>query len=72
MAYITTNYHVLRSGILARKAGISAEGLGSPTKWYYWPNAFIREFIAIAVMYKYQHVAAIAMILILYFIRLIR
>ncbi len=67
VAYITTNYHVLRSGMLARRAGLHAEGLGADTKWYYWPNAFIREFIAITLMYKYHHVVAAAMILILYF-----
>lgn len=67
VAYITTNYHVLRSGILARRAGIRAEGLAASTKWYYWPNAFIREFIAISVMYKYQHALACALVIVLFF-----
>lgn len=43
VAYATTNYHVFRSGVWAAQAGLSAEGIGSPTKWWYWPNAFIRE-----------------------------
>ena len=25
------------------QAGLSAEGLGSRTKWWFWPNAFMRE-----------------------------
>ena len=41
--YATTNYHVFRSGVWASLAGLPAEGVGSRTKWWYWPNAFIRE-----------------------------
>lgn len=43
VAYATTNYHVFRSGVWAAQAGLPAEGIGSPTKWWYWPNAFMRE-----------------------------
>ena len=46
IAFSTTNYHVFRSGKLAADQGIRAEGIGSPTKSYFWINAFIREFIA--------------------------
>lgn len=46
IAFATTNYHVFRSGLLASRLGIKAEGIGSPTKSYFWINAFIREFIA--------------------------
>ena len=42
-AFATTNYHVFRSGLLARSAGLEAEGIGGPTKWWFWPNAFMRE-----------------------------
>ena len=42
-AFVTTNYHVFRSGVWAGLAGLAAEGLGSQTKWWFWPNAFIRE-----------------------------
>ena len=41
VCYVTTNYHVLRSGILANKVKLSAEGLGAKTKWWFWPNAFV-------------------------------
>ncbi len=41
--FTTTNYHVFRSGLLAGFVGLEAEGLGSRTKWWFWPNAFIRE-----------------------------
>ena len=53
MSFSTTNYHVFRSGILARQQGIDAEGIGSPTKSYFWINAFVREFIA-TVLYGWK------------------
>ena len=56
VAYATTNYHVFRSGILAAKAGLDAEGIASGTKWYFWPNGFVREFIAIMSMNKKTHI----------------
>ena len=45
--YVTTNYHVFRSGLWASLAGLSAEGAGSRTKWWYWPNAFMRECVGL-------------------------
>ena len=42
-AFVTSSYHVFRSGLWARQAGLSAEGAGSRTRWWFWPNAFIRE-----------------------------
>ncbi len=42
-AFVTTNYHVFRSGVWAARAGFPAEGIGSGTRWWYWPNAFMRE-----------------------------
>ncbi len=42
-AFSTTNYHVFRSGVWANLAGLPAEGMGSRTKWWFWPNAFVRE-----------------------------
>lgn len=52
VAFSTTNYHVFRCGILANQAGLKAEGMGSKTKWYFWPNAFIREFVGLIVSQK--------------------
>ncbi len=45
VCFVTTNYHVMRSGILANKVGLAAEGLGARTKWWFWPNAFVRECV---------------------------
>lgn len=55
IAFATTNFHVFRSGIIARELGIDAQGIGSTTKWYFWPNGFIREFFGILAMTKKKH-----------------
>ena len=47
VAFATTNYHVFRSGVWAAEAGVKAEGIGSRTKWWFWPNAFMRETIGL-------------------------
>lgn len=62
MAFSTTNYHVLRGGAYAWKQGIPTEGIGAPTKSYYWINAFIREFIASTEAAKKQHLIVFALI----------
>lgn len=41
--FATSSYHVFRSGILARQVGLEAEGIGGKTRWWFWPNAFLRE-----------------------------
>lgn len=51
--FSTNNYHVLRGAIYARKAGLNANGVGSPTSFYFLPSALIREFIALLVIYKW-------------------
>ena len=45
--FSTTNYHVFRSGLWAVQAGLRAEGIGSRTRWWFWPNAFVREWIGL-------------------------
>lgn len=47
IVFSTTNYHIFRSGMFSKKAGLKADGIGAKTKWYFWPNALIREFIGI-------------------------
>ena len=45
--FSTTNYHIFRSGVWASQVGLAAEGIGSSTKWWFWPNAFMRECIGL-------------------------
>lgn len=55
--YATNNYHVLRAGILARKAGLKAVGIGSKTAFYYLPNAILREYIAYLYIHRKWNIA---------------
>ena len=48
-AFSTTHYHIFRSGVWAGLAGLEAEGIGSSTKWWFWPNAFMREVVGLFV-----------------------
>lgn len=65
IAFSTTNYHVLRSGILAEQQGVHAEGIGSKTRRYFWINAFVREFIAALFSEWKKHLKVIAALLLL-------
>ena len=49
VAFSTTNYHVFRGYVCAHQAGMAVEGMGSKTKAYFWPNAFLREFAGLLV-----------------------
>jgi uncharacterized SAM-binding protein YcdF (DUF218 family) len=49
---VTNNFHALRAGLLARKTKVNGQVVGSPTAWYFWPSATIREFVAITVEYR--------------------
>jgi uncharacterized SAM-binding protein YcdF (DUF218 family) len=48
---VTSNYHVFRTAIIARKAGIRGQVTGSRTAGYYWPSAMLREFAAVFLRY---------------------
>ena len=56
VAFFTTNYHVFRAGIKAREAGLPAEGMGASTKWYFWPNAAVREFIGLLTEHRVRQI----------------
>lgn len=68
VAFSTTNYHVFRSGVIANNVGVECEGMGSSTKWYFYTNALIREFIASLVSCKKQHLIIITLVNISLFI----
>ena len=46
-AFVTSDYHVFRTALYASHVGLKGDGVGSRTAAYYFPTAFIREFIAI-------------------------
>ena len=62
ISFSTTNYHVFRSGVIANEQGIDCEGMGSKTKWYFYINALIREFVANIVQKRNSHIALIIII----------
>ncbi|MBQ3669304.1 MAG: YdcF family protein [Clostridia bacterium] len=69
VAFSTTRYHVFRSGILANRAGLNAEGMGSPTRWWYWPNAFVREWLGL-MLYRWKQ-EALLLVMVMGFFRLL-
>lgn len=46
---VTNNYHVLRAALIAKKAKVRGQVIGSRTAAYFWPSATIREFVAVFV-----------------------
>ncbi|PER31702.1 hypothetical protein CN485_15175 [Bacillus cereus] len=61
--FTTNNFHLFRAGIYARQAGLNSQGIGSKTAFYYWPNAMIREYVAIVVMGRKRHMKVCGAIL---------
>ena len=66
VAYATTNYHVFRSGLWAARAGLAAEGIGSKTAWWFWPNAFMRECVGLLLYRWKQELVLLAFLLALF------
>ena len=56
IVFSTSNYHILRSGIISENEGLDADGIGCRTKWYFWPNAFVREVVGLLASKWKQHV----------------
>lgn len=52
VAFATTNYHVFRSGLCARRVKLRAVGMGARSKWYFWPNALVREFVGLLTEHR--------------------
>ena len=63
IAFSTTNYHVFRGYILAKKLGMKVRGLSSKTKLYFFPNAFVREFIGLLWEEKFNHLILMLLII---------
>lgn len=47
IAFITNEFHIFRSCILARRNGLTAYGYGSPTPGIVLVNCYLREFFAL-------------------------
>ncbi len=66
VAFSTTNYHVFRSGIFARRVKMRAQGMSAKTKWYFWPNAAVREFIGLLTQHRGKQALIIGGIIVFY------
>lgn len=66
VAYATSNYHVFRSGLCARRAKMRAIGVGAKTKWYFWPNAAVREFIGLLTEHRLKQAIIFGSIVVVY------
>ena len=65
VAFATTRYHLFRSGMYSNVAGLNAIGIGSKTKWYFWPNAFLREFVGVLrAKVKYHIITAVVIMIV--------
>jgi vancomycin permeability regulator SanA len=49
---VTSNFHVFRAAMIARRTGVNGQVTGARTAGYYWPTATIREFGAVFLTYK--------------------
>jgi len=47
VAIATSDFHIFRAKLLAKKHGLDAIGLPSVTSWYIWINSYLREFLAV-------------------------
>lgn len=63
--FTSNNYHIFRAGIYAHQAGLKADGIGAKTALYYWPNAFLREYIAIIALHRKRHLVVCGLIVVL-------
>ena len=66
VAYATTNYHVFRGGLYASRMGIKAVGMGAATKWYFWPNAAVREFVGLLTENRLKQALILTLIVLFY------
>lgn len=55
-AVVTSDYHVFRTAEYAHKIGLTADGVGSKTARYFWPTAFIREFVAVSNAHRWPFI----------------
>lgn len=56
---VTTDYHVFRALLLAKKQRIQCVGFGAKTKWYFTLNALIREFVGYLSLTRKKHAITI-------------
>ena len=66
IAFSTNKYHVFRSGLLADSLNVRVTGIGASTKWYFWPNAAVREFAGLISKQKVRQLTILALMIVFY------
>ncbi|MBR2577732.1 MAG: YdcF family protein [Erysipelotrichaceae bacterium] len=66
VVYSTTNFHVFRSGLYARRVKMRAVGIGARTKWYFWPNATVREFVGLVSAHRLKQAVILGIMILVY------
>lgn len=62
MTVVTSDFHVLRTAALTRRAGIDAGVVGARTAAYFVPAAFLREYVAVLTThYRRTHLTTAAL-----------
>ncbi|MBR3228460.1 MAG: YdcF family protein [Erysipelotrichaceae bacterium] len=64
--FSTSSYHVFRAGIMARRVKMRATGIGAATRWYFWPNASVREFIGILSKHRLKQALILVSMVVFY------
>jgi uncharacterized SAM-binding protein YcdF (DUF218 family) len=54
---VTSNYHVFRAAMIARRTGVRGQVTGARTAGYYWPSATLRELAAVLFSHKVVNLA---------------
>jgi uncharacterized SAM-binding protein YcdF (DUF218 family) len=60
---VTSNYHVFRTAIIARKTRIRGQVTGARTAGYFWPSAMLREFAAVFLLYRFVNLGICSVLL---------
>lgn len=48
---VTSDFHMYRSLMLAKRSGLHAIGLAAPTPWFTVPKSYVREYAAVVISY---------------------
>ncbi|MFD9123596.1 YdcF family protein [Kitasatospora sp. NPDC059571] len=59
---VTSDFHVLRAAVAARRANVPGQVVGAPTAGYYRPSAVLREFAAVLLWYPRVNAGAVLLL----------
>ncbi|MCU7820711.1 YdcF family protein [Kitasatospora sp. DSM 101779] len=62
---VTSNFHVLRTAVEARRAGVPGQVVGAPTAGVLWPGAVLRELGALLLCYPRTNAGAVLLLAVL-------